>query len=321
MLLAQNEAHKHVMYPCISHELTPIAILDDQGVFGFEGAFLMDELIPIQLYQRLPKGGYATTFEYKIKNWQNFINASSILQPKTTKTNSIAQDNPMTDQTLSPLEKAKALLAKAKSQTTASPTPVATPTQVQAQAPTIVPTSPQQSATSAELSPLEKAKALLAKAKAQNSSATAPTPAPTPILAQTPAPQAVNDEKLVQMQAQMQAQMQEALSLLNQVQAKLNPINPQVQFLCEQGENAFMAQNLTVAQQFFESALLIDPNHVDSLNNLAVLSQAQGNAWKALSFFLIALQIQPNHEITTENLIALLEKSPDLALAAKLILV
>jgi tetratricopeptide (TPR) repeat protein len=69
---------------------------------------------------------------------------------------------------------------------------------------------------------------------------------------------------------------------------------------------------LRAAIEAYESALNLDPGHVDALNNLGMLSYEQGNLEDAAELFQSAVKLHPRHMLSHFNLGSVLEESGDL---------
>lgn len=65
------------------------------------------------------------------------------------------------------------------------------------------------------------------------------------------------------------------------------------------------------AAEAYQSALNIDPGHVDALNNLGMLSYEQGALSDALVLFQRAAELHPHHMLSHFNLGSVLEESGD----------
>jgi tetratricopeptide (TPR) repeat protein len=71
------------------------------------------------------------------------------------------------------------------------------------------------------------------------------------------------------------------------------------------------------AAEAYQSALNINPGHVDALNNLGMLSYEQGVLSDALVLFQRAAELHPHHMLSHFNLGSVLEESGDLEKARK----
>ena len=139
----------------------------------------------------------------------------------------------------------------------------------------------------ASLSPLERAKALLAQVESTPEPAPAAEPAP---VADTEAMinAAIQDAEGVV--AQLTAQRDAALKAVQEAtQREGRAENPAATLLCEQGEVAFDEGELGKAAQLFESALVIDADSIRALSNLGVVAMQSEQPWQALSYLLLAL--------------------------------
>jgi tetratricopeptide (TPR) repeat protein len=74
---------------------------------------------------------------------------------------------------------------------------------------------------------------------------------------------------------------------------------------------------LQAAVAAYESALDIDPGHVDALNNLGMLSYEQGNLAEATLLFRRGAELHPHHVLSHFNLGSVLEESGELEKARK----
>src|SRR5450631_316423 len=77
------------------------------------------------------------------------------------------------------------------------------------------------------------------------------------------------------------------------------------------------AAGLRGAAEAYQSALNIDPGHVDALNNLGMLSYEQGVLSDALVLFQRAAELHPHHMLSHFNLGSVLEESGELEKARK----
>jgi lipopolysaccharide biosynthesis regulator YciM len=117
--------------------------------------------------------------------------------------------------------------------------------------------------------------------------------------------------------AQLTAQRDAALKAAQEA-SHATPVNPAAELICEQGEGAFEAGDLSKASTLFESALLIDAGCVRALSNLAVVATHQEQPWQALSYLLLALVRDHEDQGVVENLQGLLEVYPELQVARSL---
>ena len=82
-------------------------------------------------------------------------------------------------------------------------------------------------------------------------------------------------------------------------------------------EESESGAGLQAAVAAYESALDIDPGHVDALNNLGMLSYEQGNLAEATLLFRRGAELHPHHVLSHFNLGSVLEESGELEKARK----
>ena len=167
-----------------------------------------------------------------------------------------------------------------------------------------------------DLSPIERAKALLQRAKANR--------APEPDLQEEVSePNAEDDitqtlknaEALIQ---HLKTQAETIIEIEGASSSKSEEPSP-ADLICEQAEACFGSGEVDRAMSLLESALLVDPNSIRALNDLGVISVHQGEPWKALSFLLFGLLHDPDDPSLVQNLSDLFESQPDMRIAQKLV--
>ena len=164
------------------------------------------------------------------------------------------------------------------------------------------------------MSPLERAKALLARAEQRPEGSESQPEAPT-------AKRVIDDaiQSAEQVVAQLTAQRDAALKAVQEATARQGKEeNPAAALLCEQGEVAFGDGDLEKAAQLFESALVIDVDSIRALSNLGVVAMQVDRPWQALSYLLVALIKDHEDENVVANLHGLLSAYPELQVAQSL---
>jgi len=322
--------HQTVFFKCVTHKLGMIA-MGSEGLLGFEDKVRLTELKRVHLGV-IPEESFDGDMKLKLSHWTQGIeltapSAQASAAGPFSQVTETTQEHNMSE--MSPLERAKALLAKKSS----AP---------QAEAPTPAPEAP-------ALSPLERAKALLAQSQGGGATPQPEAPAATPIASQgdeqaqmsplerakallaqaerveaprEPDPKEAIDSAIQnaeQVIAQLTAQRDAALKAVQEASANQGRVeNPASALLCEQGEQAFGEGELEKAGQLFESALLIDVDSTRALSNLGVVSMQREEPWKALSYLLVALIKDHEDENVVANLQGLLGAYPELKVAQSL---
>lgn len=76
--------------------------------------------------------------------------------------------------------------------------------------------------------------------------------------------------------------------------------------LVRDGENLFAQGDFDGAEKLFRQVLESNPNHVDSLNNMGVITHSRGQREGAIALFTRALIVDPQNQDASQNMTALL---------------
>ncbi|MDD5168475.1 MAG: tetratricopeptide repeat protein [Syntrophales bacterium] len=82
-----------------------------------------------------------------------------------------------------------------------------------------------------------------------------------------------------------------------------------LKFLFEEGERFFSEDDLPKARICFEKIIHKNPEHIEAINNLGVISFQEGNKEQAIEFFEKALFLDPVYKDALLNLFDLLRSS------------
>lgn len=357
---ADQTRSQTVFFKCATHKLGLIS-MGFEGLLGFQDQVRLSDLRPVSLSQ-LPPESYHGDSMVELKMWLSGVDHHiHKVGPNVRPAASSTTESNMS--TMNPLEKAKSLLSQATSGSAPAPGGVSALERAKAllaksqgtQAPATELGSAERQRTSEEMSPLDKAKALLAKHREESAQAAAPVaqaaPAPAPakmeglsplerakaLLARAeqstvPEPAQAQEEgddaksvidsaieNAEHIVAQLTAQRDAALKAVQEATARQGrEENPASALLCEQGEVAFGEGALEKAAQLFESALLVDVNSTRALSNLGVVAMQLDQPWQALSYLLVALIKDHEDENVVANLQGLLSTYPELKVAQSL---
>ena len=183
-----NTQEERVMFQCVAHKLGLIAF-DIEGAVGFSPTIRLADLKSIKISRHMPGPALIPSQQALLTSWedgQELSQHTNTTRPTFTTSDHAAQGEPsMTaepnESTMSPLERARALLKRGQAGDQAQAEPVSTR-----------PSTPEQTAapsgdSSENLSPLERAKALLASSAEKRQATAAPTAQPA---TETESPQA-----------------------------------------------------------------------------------------------------------------------------------
>ena len=245
--------------------------------------------------------------------------AKALLQQtqKNASSSIASESSEKVETSLSPLERAKALLQQ--TQTPAS------------ESPSTHESTPAEQVSTPELSPLERAKALLQQTQETPSSTQSKPKELSPLekakallqQSQKESKEKSSDDEsqslnhLLQatenMVSQLQAHVDQAKEDDSSTSNDIDPNSPE-QILCNQGEELFIGGHADQAKTIFESALRINPDCLRALNNLGVLALHNERPYEALSLFLLGLIQNTQDQDILQNLAALFEQNPHLSL-------